>query len=114
MAHDQRQRRIPSTIQVTVPPFLHPIASNGAEDAEHECVVERLDLMRHARFDVQQFAVAKRHFVAGDQQLQRALQHVGHLLAVVRVLRHDGAALQVNLCDRLPSLPTRISGKPSR
>ena len=82
--------------------FLHPIASNGAEDAEHERVVERLDLMRHARLDVQQFTVSKRHFVAGDEQLQRALQDVGHLLAVVRVLRHDGAPLQVNLRDRLP------------
>ena len=58
--------------------------------------------MRHARFDVQQFTVSQRHFVAGDQQLQRALQHVGHLLAVVRMLRHDGAALQVNLSDGLP------------
>ena len=47
------------------------------------------------------FAVAKRHFFAGHEQLQRTLQYVGHLLAVVRVLGHDGAPLQVNLCDGL-------------
>ena len=99
MAQNARAATTPSTIHVTMSSLLHPVAPDGAEDPEHERVVERFDLVRNAGLDVQHFAVAQRHFVAGDEQLQRALQHVGHLLAVVRVLRHDGAALQIDLCD---------------
>ncbi len=39
--------------------------------------------------------------LAADQELQRALEDVGHLLAVVGVHRHERAALQVNLREHL-------------
>ena len=38
----------------------------------------------------------------GDTQFQRALEHVRHLFALVRVLWHNRAALQVNLSHGLP------------
>src|SRR6185295_15360566 len=36
-----------------------------------------------------------------DEELQRALQEVGHLLALVRVIRHQAAAFQVDLREHL-------------
>src|SRR5215213_10362986 len=98
MAHTATSATIPSTIQITLSSSsLLPVGAYGAEHPEDERVVQRLHLMCNAGFDVQQFAVAKRHFVARDEQLQCALQHVRHLLAVVCVLRHDRTSLQVHL-----------------
>src|SRR6266566_1067502 len=38
-----------------------------------------------------------------DEKLQRALQDVRHLVALVRMHRHEAAALQVHLRENLPS-----------
>src|SRR4029450_5100621 len=101
MAKSARAATTPSTIHVTISSSFHPVAPDGAEDPEHEGVIERFDLVRNAGLDVEPFPVPQRHFLAGDEQLQRALQYVGHLLAVVRVLRHDGPALEIDLRHRL-------------
>jgi hypothetical protein len=52
--------------------------------------------------NVQHLSFPQRHFLAANEHFQRALQHVRHLLALVRVLWHNRAALQVNLRHGLP------------
>src|SRR6185295_4517499 len=64
-------------------------------------VVERFGLMLDPRRDVEDLPLADGDFLAADQELQRALQDVGHLLALVRVHRHEAAALQVDLREHL-------------
>jgi hypothetical protein len=66
--------------------------------------------MRHIRRDVQHFAFPKRHLIAIHEQLQGSLEHVRHLLAVVRVLRNNRTALQVNLGNGLPFSRHEFSG----
>ena len=66
--------------------------------------------MRNARRNVQYLAFAQCHLFAGNEQLQRTLQHVSHLLAVVSVLRNNRSALQVNLCHGLPLSGDEFSG----
>ena len=39
--------------------------------------------------------------LAADQKLECALQDVGHLLAFMRVIRHEAAAFQIDLRDHL-------------
>ena len=50
---------------------------------------------------MQDFAFADGDFLAADQELQRALQDVRHLLALVGVHRHDAAGLEVDLSQHL-------------
>ena len=58
--------------------------------------------MRHAGSDVKHFAFPQRQFLAGHEQLERALQHVRHLLALMGMLWHNRAALQVDLGHGFP------------
>ena len=44
---------------------------------------------------------AHRDLVAADEKPERALQDVGHLLALVRVHRHDAASFQIHLRQHL-------------
>src|ERR1051326_5682061 len=74
-------------MEVTVS-MIEPVLANRTEDVELECVLERLGLMFHPRRDVQHFALAHRDFLARDDELQRALQNVGHLLALMRSEEH--------------------------
>src|SRR6267143_978384 len=50
---------------------------------------------------MEDLAFAHGDLLAADQKPQRALQDVGHLLALVRVHRHEAAALEINLGDHL-------------
>jgi hypothetical protein len=58
-------------------------------------------LVLDPRRDVQHFAFAYRNLLAADQELQRSLQHVCDLFALVRVIRHQATALQVDLREHL-------------
>ena len=60
--------------------------------------------------DVQHFALAHGNGFAADQELQRSLQHVTQLLALVRVHRHNGAALQVHLRQHLAVTGDEFAG----
>src|SRR5438445_822922 len=51
--------------------------------------------------DVEHLAFADGDFLAANQELERTLQDVGHLLALVRVHRHEAAALQIDLSEHL-------------
>ena len=50
---------------------------------------------------MQHFAFAHGDLLAADEELQRALQDVGHLLALVRVHRNEAAGLQIDLRQHL-------------
>ena len=99
-----------------------PVPPDRAENAQHEGVVQRLDLMRHAGSDVKHFAFPQRQFLAGHEQLERALQHVRHLLALMGMLWHNRAALQIGdsrlmLNDEFPEFgacgPTAAGASPA-
>ena len=51
--------------------------------------------------DVQDLALADDDFFAADQKAKRSLEDIGHLFAVVRVDRHESAALEICLRDHL-------------
>ena len=51
---------------------------------------------------MQHLTFAHRHLFAANEEPERSLQNVGHLLALVRVIRHDAAALEIDLRDHLP------------
>src|SRR5687768_13895184 len=57
--------------------------------------------MRRPRGDVQHLAFAHDDLLSLHEKTQRALQDVGHLFALVRVNRHEGAALEINLREHL-------------
>ena len=75
----------------------NPVRPNRAEHVEFQSVVERLGLVRHTGGHVQHLPLADDDVVAAHPEPDRALQDVGHLLAVVGVHRHQGAPLQVDL-----------------
>ena len=56
-----------------------------------------LGLMADVRRDVQDFTLADDDLLGADQEFERPLEHIGHLLALVRVHRHLRAPLQVDL-----------------
>ena len=90
--------------------LLDPVVAGGTEEAQHERVVQRLDLVRDAGGNVKHFALPQRHLFARHHQFQSALEHIRHLLALVRVLGNDGAPFQVNLSDGLPFSGHKLSG----
>src|SRR5205823_12822020 len=57
--------------------------------------------MLDPRWDVQHLALADGDLLTTDQKPERALQDVGHLLALVRVIRDDAPALQIDLREHL-------------
>src|SRR2546427_1490816 len=81
--------------------MIQPVLPDRAEQIELERVLQRFGLMLDPRRNVQHFALAHRDFLAADQELERALQDVRHLLALVRVHRHQAAALQIDLREHL-------------
>src|SRR2546423_13761015 len=81
--------------------MIEPVLPNRAEQIELERVFERLRLVLDPRRNVQHLALTHGNLFAGDQKLERALQDVGHLLALVRMIRDDAAALQVDLREHL-------------
>src|SRR5438034_11087312 len=81
--------------------MIEPVLPDRAEDVELERVLERLRLMLDPRRDVQHLAFADRDLLAADVELERALKNVGHLLALVRVHRHEAAAFEVDLREHL-------------
>src|SRR5437868_2928859 len=83
---------------------------NSSTDVEHERVVERLRLMRSVRRNLQDLSLAHRHFGAVDQRAQRTLEDVDHLLARVRVGRHERALLEVRLHERLLGAGDHLAG----
>src|SRR5581483_10696905 len=93
-------RVISSSTSVFVRP-VEPLLPHGTEDVELERIFEGFCLMRDARRDVQDIALADRDFFPGDEELQRALKHLNHLLAVVRVHRNDTSALDIHLNEHL-------------
>src|SRR6185436_8589777 len=76
---------------------VEPVLAYRAEKIQLEGVVERLGLMLYPRGNVDHFAFADGDLLAPDQELERTLEHVGHLLALVRVHRHERALFQVDL-----------------
>src|SRR5262249_20800635 len=60
--------------------MIEPILTDRAEQIQLEDILERLGLMLDPRRDVQHFAFTDGDFLAADQELQRALQDVHHLL----------------------------------
>ena len=57
--------------------------------------------MLDAGCNVQHLAFADGDLLAADEELQRSLEDVGHLLALVRVQRHETAAFDVDLHEHL-------------
>src|SRR6516225_8315648 len=53
------------------------------------------------RRNVEHLALADRNLLAADEEPERALQDVGHLLALVGVHRHEAPALEINLREHL-------------
>src|SRR5262245_332565 len=80
---------------------IQPVLADRAEQIELERVVEGLGLVLDPRRDVEHLPLADGDFLAGDEELQRSLQHVGHLLALVRVHRHERALLEIDLRQHL-------------
>src|SRR4249919_2892903 len=76
---------------------IEPVLPDRAEDVELEGVLERLRLVLDPRRDVEYLAFAHGDLVAADQEFQRALEDVGDLLALMRVIRDQAAALQIDL-----------------
>src|SRR6476646_2812961 len=81
--------------------MIEPVLADRAEQIEFEGVLERFRLVFHPRRDVQHLALAHRNLFAADEKLEGTLQDVGHLLALVRVVRHDAATLQIDLRKHL-------------
>src|SRR3954454_8640111 len=63
---------------------IEPVLPDRTEHVELEGVFDRLGLVLEPRRNVQQLALADDDLFAADEELQRALQDVGHLLALVR------------------------------
>src|SRR5688572_5976812 len=63
------------------------------------------------RRDMQHLAFAHRDLLAADQEPERALQNVGHLLALVGVHRNDAAGLQIDLSQHLALARDDFSGE---
>ena len=80
---------------------VQPVLADRAEQVQLEGVVERLGLVLHPGRDVQHLSLADGDLLAADQELQRPLQHVGHLLALVRVHGHQRPLFQVDLREHL-------------
>ena len=80
---------------------VEPVPADGTEQVELEGIFERFGLMLDPGRDVQHLAFPHGDFLAADEKLQCALQHVGHLLAFVRVHRHKTAAFDVDLRQHL-------------
>ena len=89
---------------------IQPVLADRAEQVQLERVVERLGLVLDPGRDVQHFPFAHGDFLAVDQELERALQHVGHLLALVRVHRHERSLLQVDLRQHLALAGDDLAG----
>src|ERR1035437_2336110 len=83
-------RSMESPPQVSVV-FLEPVFADGAEYVEIECVFERHGAVRHARGNAQHLPLSDHDLPAADLELQRALEDVGDLFALVVVFRHDRA-----------------------
>ena len=81
--------------------LIQPVLPDRTEDVERKGVVERLGLMLDPRGNMQHLAFAHGDLLAADEELERALQDVGHLLALVRVHRNDAAGLQIDLRQHL-------------
>jgi hypothetical protein len=80
---------------------IQPVLADRREDVQLERVVERLRLVLDPGRDVQDLAFADGDLLAGDEELQRALEHVGDLLALVVVHRHERALLEIDLREHL-------------
>src|SRR5262249_4261265 len=89
---------LPVEIRVGV---IEPVLADGREQIQLERVVERLRLVLNPRRNVQDLAFADGDFLARDQELERPLQDVRDLLALVVVHGDDGALLQVDLGHHL-------------
>src|SRR5688572_18136071 len=76
---------------------IEPVLADRAEEIELEGVVERFRLMLDPGRYVQDLAFADGDLLAGDEEPQRALEDVGHLLALVRMHRHERALFQIDL-----------------
>src|SRR5882757_3025211 len=94
MGRPYEKEALPPQVVVGV---IEPVLPDGAEDVELECVFERFGLVLDARGNVQHLALTERDLHAADEKLQRALQHISHLFALVRMHRHEAAALQIDL-----------------
>jgi len=80
---------------------IQPVLTDWAEHVHLQRVLERFRLVLDPRRNVEHFAFADRDLFSTNQEAERALQDVGHLLAFVRVVRDQTAALQVNLREHL-------------
>src|SRR5687768_5552740 len=59
---------------------------------------------------MEDFSLAHRDLFAADQELERALQDVGHLLALVRVHRHQRPLFEVDLRDHFALAGDQLAG----
>jgi hypothetical protein len=80
---------------------IQPVLPDRREEIELEGVVERFRLVLDPRRNVQHLAFADGDLLPGDQELQRPLQDVGDLLALVVVHGHHGPLFQVDLREHL-------------
>src|SRR5579864_5616527 len=90
-----------SAVKVVVR-VVQPVLPDRAEHIELEGVLDGLGLVLDPRRDVQHLALADGNLLAANVESERALQDVGHLLALVGVHRHEAAALHVDLRHHLP------------
>src|SRR6185436_13030978 len=63
---------------------IQPVLADRTEHVELEGVLEGLRLMLHPRRDVQHLTLTDGNLFAADQELEHALQDVGHHLALAR------------------------------
>src|SRR5262245_2730237 len=79
---------------------IDPVLADRAEHIEHEGIIEGFNLVRDGRWNMQHLAFAHGDFLPSDQHLQGTLEHVGHLLALMSVHGHHGAAFEIYLGER--------------
>src|SRR4029453_16414083 len=79
--------------------LVDPILTNRAEDVDRESILEHLDLVLHPAGNLKDVAFTHDDFASINRELQHTFQDLCDLLALVRMTRHDAAALQLEVSD---------------
>src|ERR1041385_8408930 len=85
--------------------LVQPVLPRRREDVHVERVLQRLGLVRHVARQVEHLAAVHVHdlpLVVAEPEAKAPLEHVGELLVLVGVLRHDAALLEVHVRQHHP------------
>ena len=84
--------------------LVDPILSNRAEDVDRERILEHLDLVLDPTWNLEHVTFAENNLAPIDRELQYAFQDLRNLLALMRMTRHDAAALPVRYFRSIPAV----------